>query len=85
MVSTLLIAALFSPLRARVQDFIDRRFYRRKVDAALILAAFTETARDETRLEALVPALMQAVQETMQPEQAWLWLKMEENPKKWQR
>ena len=74
-VSTLLVAALFNPIRHRVQDFIDRRFYRRKYDALRTLAAFTETARDETRLEALVPALLGAVKDSLQPEQAWLWLK----------
>jgi hypothetical protein len=75
-VSTLLIAALFNPLRRRVQAFIDRRFYRQKYDAIQTLAAFTQAARDETRLDALVPALLQVVQESMQPEQAWLWLRM---------
>jgi hypothetical protein len=74
-VSTLLIAALFSPLRARIQEFIDRRFYRRKYDAIQTLATFTQTARDETHLERLVPALLGAVQDSVQPEQAWLWLK----------
>ena len=74
-VSTLLVAALFNPLRTRAQDFIDRRFYRRKYDALQTLAAFTQAARDETRLEALVPALLQAVQDSVEPEQAWLWLK----------
>jgi len=74
-VSTLLMAALFSPLRLRVQDFIDRRFYRSKYDALQTLAAFTQTAWDETRLEALEPALLRAVQDSLQPEQAWLWLK----------
>ena len=75
-VSTLLIAALFNPLRGRVQEFIDRRFFRRKYDAAQTLASFTLTARDETRLEALAPALLAAVQDSLQPEQAWLWLKL---------
>jgi hypothetical protein len=74
-ISTLLIAALFNPLRARVQDFIDRRFYRRKYDALQTLADFTKTARDETQLEVLKPALLEAVQDSVQPEQAWLWLK----------
>ena len=74
-VSTLLLAALFNPLRGRVQDFIDRRFYRRKYDALQTLSVFTQTTRDETRLEALVPALLEAVQDSVQPEQAWLWLK----------
>jgi hypothetical protein len=77
-VSTLLIAALFNPLRVRVQDFIDRRFYRRKYDALQTLAAFTQTARDETRIEALTPAILGAVQDSLQPEQAWLWLKTNE-------
>ena len=74
-ISTLLVAALFGRLRARVQDFIDRRFFRQKYDAIQTLAAFTEVARDETRLEALTPALLEAVQDSMQPELAWLWLK----------
>ena len=74
-VSTLLMAALFNPLRSRVQDFIDRRFYRRKYDALQTLAAFTQTARDETRLEALEPALLAAVRDSLHPEQAWLWLR----------
>ena len=73
-VSTLLVAALFNPLRQRVQEFIDRRFYRRKYDALQTLAAFTRAARDETRLEALEPALLAAIQDSLQPEQAWLWL-----------
>ena len=74
-VSTLLVAALFNPLRARVQAFIDRRFFRQKYDAIQTLAAFTQTARDETRLEVLTPALVEVVQDSMQPEQVWLWLK----------
>ena len=74
-VSTLLIAALFNPLRTRVQDFIDRRFYRRKYDAMQTLADFTQTARDETRMETLVPALLGAVQDSVQPDKVWLWLK----------
>jgi hypothetical protein len=74
-ISTLVVASLFNPLRKRVQAFIDRRFYRRKYDATQILAAFTETARDETQLDRLAPALLEAVQDSLQPEQAWLWLK----------
>ena len=74
-VSTLLMAALFNPLRTRVQGFIDRRFFRKKYDALQTLAAFTQTARDETQLETLVPALLGAAQDSLEPEQAWLWIK----------
>ncbi len=78
--STLLAAALFAPLRRRVQDAVDRRFFRRKVDAAAALAAFAAAARDETDLEALVARLVTVTQETMQPDRASLWLKAIRNP-----
>jgi hypothetical protein len=73
--STLAIAALFSPLRRRVQAFVDRRFYRRKYDAERVLADFSATLRDETDLGRLDEGLISAVRETVQPEHAWLWLR----------
>jgi len=73
-VSTLAIAALFFPLRNKVQDFIDRRFYRRKYDAVKLLEAFAATARDETDLDQLTARLAGVVEETMQPESTTIWL-----------
>lgn len=74
-VSTLGIAALFTPLRRRVQAAIDRRFYRQKYDAEQALAQFAAAARDETDLETLTTQVVSIVQQTMQPEQVSLWLR----------
>jgi hypothetical protein len=73
-VSTLLIAALFNPLRSWVQKAIDRRFYRRKYDANQILSAFANTVRNEVELEAMTEAVLRVVENTIQPERASLWL-----------
>jgi len=72
--STLLIAALFNPLRLRIRAFIDRRFYRARYDAERTLARFAATARDEVDIERLTDALLGAVEDTMQPRQIALWL-----------
>ena len=72
--STLAIAALFTPLRRAIQGVIDRRFYRRKYDAEKVLADFAATARDETDLDRLTAELVRVIEEAMQPEFATVWL-----------
>ena len=73
-VSTLAIAALFNPLRQRIQRFIDRRFYRDKYDATQTLARFSARTRDQVDLASLAGEMLAAVEETLQPAHASLWL-----------
>jgi hypothetical protein len=79
--STLAIAALFFPLRNRVQEFIDKRFYRKKYDAQKVLAEFAATCRDETDLDKLVARLAEVIDETLQPEKVSVWIRDDSKPK----
>jgi hypothetical protein len=74
-VSTVAIAALFGPVRSRLQEFVDRRFYRSRYDASQVMASFSDAVRDEVDIPALSRKLVAAVEETVQPSHVSIWLR----------
>ena len=74
-ITTLAIVALFNPLRRRIQNDIDRRFYRRRYDAAKVMESFSERLREEMDLDEMTKSILQVVEETMQPEEVGLWMR----------